>query len=92
MDEAKKPRRILTPQQTFEMLQQIERAPTIRAGLEPYQWEYSVSHRWKRQLEVGVNASLRMGRPVKAPVVKRLEAEHRQLKEAPLNQSLLRVE
>jgi transposase-like protein len=92
MDEVKKPRRIFTPQQKFEMLKEIERAPTIRAGLKQYQLEYSVYRRWKRQLEVGVNASLRMGRPVKAPVVKRLEAENRQLKEALLNQSLLLAE
>jgi transposase-like protein len=92
MDEAKKPRRIFTPQQKFEMLKEIERSPTIREGLEKYQLEYSVYHRWRRQLEVGVNASLRMGRPVKAPLVKRLEAENRQLKEALLNQSLLMAE
>ena len=93
MDEVmKKPRRIFTPQQKYEMLKEIERTPTIREGLEKYQLEYSVYHRWKRQVEVGVNASLRMGRPVKAPVVKRLEAENRQLKEALLNQSLLMAE
>jgi transposase-like protein len=85
MDAVKKPRRIFTPQQKFEMLKEIERTPTIREGLEKYQLEYSVYRRWKRQLEVGVNASLRMGRPVKAPLVKRLEAENRQLKEALLN-------
>lgn len=89
MDEAKKPRRIFTPQQKFEMLKGIEQGPTIREGLEKYDLDYSVYRRWKRQVEVGVNASLRMGRPVKAPVVKRLEAENRQLKEALLNQSLL---
>lgn len=92
MDEARKPRRIFTPQQKFEMLKDIERQPTIRAGLEKYQLEYSVYRRWKRQLEVGVNTSLRMGRPIKAPVVKRLEAENRRLKEALLNQSLLLAE
>lgn len=92
MDEAKRPRRIFTAQQKFEMLKEIERAPTIRAGLEQYHLEYSVYRRWKRQLEVGVNASLRTGRPVKSPAVKRLEAENRQLKEALLNQSLLLAE
>jgi len=92
MDEAKTPRRIFTPQQKFEMLKEIERSPTIREGLEKYQLEYSVYRRWKRQLEVGVAASLRTGRPVKAPAVKRLEAENRQLKEALLNQSLLMAE
>jgi len=93
MDEVmKKPRRIFTPQQKYEMLQEIERLPTIRAGLEKYPLEYSVYRRWKRQLEVGINASLRRGRPVKAPAVKRLEVENRRLKEALLNQSLLLAE
>lgn len=92
MEDVKKPRRIFTPQQKFEMLQEIEQGPTIREGLEKYDLDYSVYRRWKRQLEVGVSASLRNGRPVKSPEIKRLEAENRQLKEALLNQSLLMAE
>lgn len=92
MEDVKKPRRIFTPQQKFEMLQAIEQGPTIREGLEKYDLDYSVYRRWKRQVEVGVSASLRNGRPVKSPEIKRLEAENRQLKEALLNQSLLMAE
>jgi transposase-like protein len=92
MEEVKKPRRIFTPQQKFEMLKEIGRCPTIREGLEKYQLEYSVYRRWKRQLEVGVNASLRNGRPLKPMDVRRLEQENRKLKEALLNQSLLMAE
>lgn len=92
MEDGKKPRRIFTPQQKFEILRGIEQGPTIREGLERYDLDYSVYRRWKRQLEVGVSASLRNGRPVKSPEIKRLEAENRQLKEALLNQSLLMAE
>ncbi len=85
----KKPRRIFTPHQKYEMLKEIERHPTLKEGLAKYDLNYSVYRRWKRQLEVGLNASLRNGRPVKPPETKRLEAENRKLKEALLNQSLL---
>ena len=93
MEEAvKKPRRIFTPHQKYEMLKEINRSPTIGEGLAKYHLNYSVYRRWKRQLEVGVNASLRNGRPVKSPEVRWLEAENRTLKEALLNQSLLMAE
>ena len=93
MEEAvKKPRRIFTPHQKYEMLKEIDRSPTIGEGLAKYHLNYSVYRRWKRQLEVGVNASLRNGRPVKSPEVRGLEAENRTLKEALLNQSLLMAE
>jgi len=88
----KKPRRIFTPQQKYEMLKEIERAPTLKEGLARYDLNRSVYLRWKRQLEVGLNASLRNGRPVRPPEIKRLEAENRKLKEALLNQSLLIAE
>ena len=90
MEEAlKKPRRIFTPEQKYEMLKEIERRPTLKEGLAQYDLNYSVYRRWRRQLEVGLNASLRNGRPVKPPETKKLEAENRKLKEALLNQSLL---
>ena len=85
----KKPRRIFTPHQKYEMLKEIERYPTLKEGLAKHDLNYSVYRRWKRQLEVGVNASLRNGRPVMAPEMKRLAVENRKLKEALLNQSLL---
>jgi hypothetical protein len=40
-------------------------------------------------LEVGVRASLRNSRPLKAVDLKRLEAENRKLKEVVLNQALV---
>ena len=90
MEEAvKKPRRIFTPHQKYEILKEIEQCPTLKEGLAKYHLNYSVYRRWKRQLAVGVNASLRNGRPVKSPEVRGLEAENRKLKEALLNQSLL---
>lgn len=85
----KKPRRIFTPHQKYEMLKEIERYPTLKEGLAKYDLNHSVYLRWKRQLEVGVSASLRNGRPVKSPEMRRLETENRKLKEALLNQSLL---
>ena len=89
MEEAvKKPRRIFTPHQKYEMLKEIDRSPTIGEGLAKYHLNYSVYRRWKRQLEVGVRASLRNNRPMRSAELKRLEAENRKLKEVVLNQSL----
>ena len=91
-ERVKKPRRIFTPHQKYEMLKEIERHPTLKEGLAKVDLNYSVYLRWKRQLEVGVSASLRNGRPVRPPEIRRLEAENRKLKEALLNQSLLIAE
>lgn len=91
MDE-KKVRRIFTPEQKFEILKDIETSRTVKEGLEKYQLHYSVYRTWKRQLEVGVRASLRNSRPLKSPDLKRLEAENRKLKEVVLNQSLIITE
>jgi transposase-like protein len=88
MDE-RKARRIFTPEQKFEILKDIERFPTIKEGLEKYQLHYTVYRRWKRQLEVGVRASLRNHKPLKSLDTKRLEAENKKLKEVVLNQSLV---
>lgn len=88
----KKTRRIFTPQQKYEMIKDIERHPTLREGLKQYTLQYSVYRRWRRQLQVGLNASLRNGRPVKSQDLKRLERENRTLKEALLTQSLLIAE
>ena len=45
-------------------------------------------YKWKRQLAVGINASLRNAKPLKSPDPKKLEEENRKLKELVLNQSL----
>jgi transposase-like protein len=87
--EAKKVRRKFTPEQKFEILQDIERGRTIKEGLAKQRVSDSLYRKWKRQLEVGVRASLRNGRPLKPADLKRLEAENRKLKEVVLNQALL---
>lgn len=87
--EEKKARRVFTPDQKFEILKDIETFKTVKEGLEKYQLQYSVYRKWKRQLEVGVRASLRNSKPIKPADLKRLEAENRKLKEVVLNQSLI---
>jgi transposase-like protein len=87
-DGRKQARRIFTAEQKFEILQDIERSKTIKEGLAKHQLVDSVYYKWKRQLQVGVRASLRNGRPVKSSDLKRLEAENHKLKEVVLNQAL----
>ena len=84
----KKVRRVFIPEQKFEILKDIETFRTVKEGLEKYQLSHSVYLKWKRQLEVGVRASLRNSKPLKSPDFKRLEAENKKLKEIVLNQSL----
>ena len=87
--EARKVRRKFTAEQKFEILKDIERGRTIKEGLETHRLSDSLYRKWKRQLEVGVRASLRNGRPLKPADLRRLEAENRRLKEVVLNQALL---
>lgn len=88
----KKVRRMFTPEQKFEILKDIERCRTIKEGLDKHQLAQSVYRKWKRQLDVGVRALLRNGRPVQWAEIKRLEAQNKKLKEALLNQALLIAE
>ena len=85
----KRIRRVFTPEQKFAMLQDIETFPTVKEGLEKYQLCHSVYQKWKRQLTVGVRASLRNSKPLKAPDLRRLEAENKKLKVAILTQSVI---
>lgn len=87
--ETSKPKRLFTPEQKYEILKDIERHPTIKAGLEKHQLAPSVFSRWRRQLSVGINASLRNSRPMKPANVRALELENKKLKEIVLNQSLM---
>ena len=87
--EVMKVRRKFTAEQKFAILSDIERSTTIKEGLAKHRLSDSLYRKWKRQLEVGVRASLRNGRPVKPNEVKRLEAENRKLKEIVLNQACL---
>src|SRR2546428_12099404 len=85
--EVRKVRRIFTPEQKFEILKDIERCKAIKEGLAKHQLAQSLYYKWKRQLEVGVRASLRNSRPLKSTDLRRLEAETRRLKEADPNQA-----
>ena len=87
--EEKRIRRVFTPEQKFVIFQDTEMYPTVKEGVEKYQLCHSVYQKWKRQLAVGVRASLRNSKPLKAPELRRLEAENKKLKEVVLNQSLI---
>jgi transposase-like protein len=89
VDGGKAVRRIFTAEQKFEILKDIERGKTIKEGLARHKLAQSLYHKWKRQLDVGVGASLRNGRPVQSAEIRRLAAENRKLKQALLNQALL---
>lgn len=83
-----KPRRRFTPKQKYEIIKDIERHPTIREGLAKHGINSGLFYKWKRQLAIGINASLRNTKPLKSPDLKKLEEENRKLKELVLNQSL----
>jgi putative transposase len=83
-----KPRRKFTPEQKYEIIKDIESRSIIRDGLAKYGITSGLYYKWKRQLKVGINASLRNAKPLKFPDLKRLEEENRKLKEVILSQSL----
>jgi len=87
--EEKRSRRIFTPEQKYEILPDISTCRTIKEGLAKYQLHDSVYRKWKRQLAVGIRASLRNSKPLQPPALKQLEVENRKLKEMVLTQSLI---
>ena len=87
METKRKAKRFFTPEQKFEILKDVEKASSVKEGLERHALSYSVYRKWKRQLEVGVAASLRNSKPVKSADTKLLERENRTLKEMVLNLS-----
>jgi transposase-like protein len=87
MEKARKVARQFTAEQKFEILKDIEKHASIKEGLDKHQLANSVYYKWKRQLEVGVRASLRSTKPLKAPDSRRLEAQNRTLKNMVLNLS-----
>ena len=85
MENGKKVPRVFTPEQKFEILKDVEKHASIKEGLAKYHLATSVYYKWKRQLEVGVRASLRSTKPLKAPDTRRLEDQNRVLKKMVLN-------
>lgn len=91
MNQAKKTKRVFSPDQKVNILNQIETSiksgMTTMSAVEQAGIAYSVFNKWKRQLSVGIKSSLRNG---KAPVDqerKRLERENARLKAIVLSQA-----
>jgi transposase-like protein len=84
----KKPRRHFTPEQKYEILKDIEASPIVRDALEKNGITSGLYYKWRHQLKVGINASLRNTKPLKSPDLKKLEEENRKLKEVILSQSM----
>lgn len=82
-----KAKRTFTPEQKFEIVQAIRSGPTVKAGLERFKITHGMYSKWRRQLDVGINASLRNTKPVKSADQRQTEAENRLLKEMVLNLS-----
>lgn len=84
----KKPRRHFTPEQKYEIIKDIERSPVIREALEKHGITSGLYYKWRHQLKIGINASLRNTKPLKSIDLKKLEEENRKLKEVILSQSM----
>jgi transposase-like protein len=61
----KKPRRNFTPEQKYEIIKDIEHTGLAKHGITS-----GLFYKWKRQLAVGINASLRNTKPLKSPDLK----------------------
>ena len=91
MSQAKKAKRVFSPEQKVDILNRIEtdikNGMAVIQAVEKSGIAYSVYNKWKRQLSVGIKSSLRNG---KAPVdkeKKRLERENERLKAIVLSQA-----
>ena len=82
-----KTKRTFTPQQKFEIVQAIRSGSTVKEGLARFKITHGMYSKWRRQLEVGIHASLRNTKPVKSSEQKQTEEENRVLKEMVLNLS-----
>lgn len=87
MNIGRKAARVFTPEQKFEILKDIEKQESVKVGLEKYQLSSSTFSKWRRQLQVGVKASLRNSKPIKAPETRKLEEQNRILKSMVFNLS-----
>lgn len=87
----RKPKRVFTSEQKFQILQAIE--ADIKSGMkitdavEKHNIGYSNYSKWKRQLAIGVKSSLRNGKAPADREKRRLEREVEKLKEIVLAQS-----
>lgn len=82
----KAPRRF-TPEQKFAILQDINAGKSVKEGIRRHGIAVSLYYKWRRQLDVGVKASLRNSKPPADPQLKALQTENKTLKEMVLNLS-----
>lgn len=84
MAQAKKAKRVFSPEQKADMLNRIETdikgGLTVTQAVEKQGIAYSMYNKWKRQLDVGIKSSLRNGKPPADKEKKRLEKENERLK------------
>ena len=93
MTVTRKPKRMFSPQQKFEIVQDIQHNfPLIKDGLAKYQINSALYNKWKRQLEVGIRSSLRNSKMPKDRLLQDIEKENKLLKEMILNLTLTVVE
>jgi transposase-like protein len=91
MEQGKKAKRTFTPEQKMHIVQMIE--TDIKAGLktaeavEKQGIPYSSYAKWRKQLAVGVKASLRNGKPPVDKEKRRLERENERLKAIVVSQA-----
>lgn len=91
MNQAKKAKKIYSPEQKVAILNQIENLQkqglTLEAALEKENVAYSNVYKWKKQLSVGIKSSLRNGKPPVDREIKKLEKEVEKLKAIVLSQA-----
>ena len=76
-----KPQRQFSSKQKADIVRYIQSYLMSQEGLDKFDITTSLYYKWSRQLEVGINASLRNSKPIKPMELRQLEKENRQLKE-----------
>ncbi len=91
MNQAKKAKRVFSPEQKVNILNQVETnvksGMSTMAAVEQAGIAYSMFNKWKRQLSVGIKASLRNGKAPADQERRRLERENERLKAIVLSQA-----
>ena len=91
MNQAKKAKRNFSPEQKVNILNQIETSiksgMTTTAAVEKAGIAYTLYNKWKRQLSVGIKASLRNGKAPADKEKKRMEREIERLKAIVVSQA-----
>lgn len=91
MEKTRKPKRVFTPEQKFNIIQEIE--SDVKKGmkqidaLEKHGLGSSLFNKWRRQLAVGVKSSLRNGKSPADKNLKQMERRIAKLESIILSQS-----